>query len=157
MKKLLSLILVLAMCLCAFAACKPADGDNKETDPAGDQEQALAGEYAIKVWVAENAVDLTEKQIKAYNDSNEDGIVIKATIEPVGEGEAATSMTTDVEAGADLYCFAQDQAARLIQSGALAKLGVAAAEKVSKENAAGVVSAVVPLVQTFVLTVLSAT
>ena len=141
MKKLLSLILVLAMCLCAFAACKPADGDNKETDPAGDQEQALAGEYAIKVWVAENAVDLTEKQIKAYNDSNEDGIVIKATIEPVGEGEAATSMTTDVEAGADLYCFAQDQAARLIQSGALAKLGVAAAEKVTEENAAGVVSA----------------
>ena len=50
-------------------------------------------------------------------------------------------MTTDIEAGADLYCFAQDQAARLIQSGALAKLGVAAAEKVSAENSAAVVSA----------------
>ena len=67
MKKLLSLILVLAMCLCAFAACKPAGGDNKETDPAGDQEQALAGEYAIKVWVAENAVELSDNEAYILN------------------------------------------------------------------------------------------
>ena len=85
--------------------------------------------------------ELTANQIKAFNESNTDGITINATIEPVGEGDAATSMTTDIEAGADLYCFAQDQAARLIQSGALSKLGVAAAEKVTNENAAGVVSA----------------
>ena len=142
MKKILALFLALCMCLCVFAGC----GAKKTDDPAGNNagnagEATLAGTYKIKVWVAENAVDLTTKQIKDFNDSNEDGIVIEATIEPVGEGDAATSMTTDIEAGADLYCFAQDQAARLIQSGALSKLGVAAAEKVSADNASGVVAA----------------
>ena len=141
MKKILALVLVLCMCLCVFAGCNKTPDDPTDDASKQDETAALAGTYEIKVWVAENAVDLTTKQIKAYNDTNEDGIVIKATIEPVGEGDAATSMTTDIEAGADLYCFAQDQAARLIQSGALAKLGVAAAEKVTKENAAGVVSA----------------
>ena len=87
-----------------------------EAARAGD---TLAGTYDIKVWVAEAAVELTKSQIAKFNETNTDGIVINATVEPVGEGEAATSMTTDVEAGADLYTFAQDQAARLINAGAL--------------------------------------
>ena len=142
MKKFLAILLALCMCLCVFAACnKDTDGDKTNEETKAEASNELAGTYKIKVWVAENAVDLTTQQIKDYNDTNKDGIVIEATIEPVGEGDAATSMTTDVEAGADLYCFAQDQAARLIQAGALAKLGVAAAEKVTEENAAGVVAA----------------
>ncbi len=142
MKKFLAILLALCMCLCVFAACnKDTDGDKTNDETKAEAGNELAGTYKIKVWVAENAVDLTTQQIKDYNDTNKDGIVIEATIEPVGEGDAATSMTTDVEAGADLYCFAQDQAARLIQAGALAKLGVAAAEKVTEENAAGVVAA----------------
>ncbi len=137
MKKILSIILALSLCLCLFAGCGNTanNGGNDNTD------LALAGTYDIKVWVAEAAVELTTAQIKKFNETNTDGIVINATIEAVGEGDAATSMTTDIEAGADLYCFAQDQAARLIQSGALAKLGVGAAETVSAANDAGVVSA----------------
>ncbi len=137
MKKLLALVLALALCLCLFVGC----GNNADNGGNGDDAQALAGTYDIKVWVAEAAVELTQSQIAKFNETNTDGIVINATIEAVGEGDAATSMTTDIEAGADLYCFAQDQAARLIQSGALAKLGVAAAETVSATNAAGVVAA----------------
>lgn len=139
MKKLLALLMALTLCLCLFVGC----GDNNTDDNGGngDDAQALAGTYDIKVWVAEAAVELTQSQIAKFNETNTDGIVINATIEAVGEGEAATSMTTDIEAGADLYCFAQDQAARLIQSGALAKLGVAAAETVSAANDAGVVAA----------------
>ncbi len=137
MKKLLALLMALALCL--FAGC----GDNN-TDNGGNNDsdvQALADTYDIKVWVAEAAVELTRSQIAKFNETNTDGIVINATIEAVGEGDAANSMTTDIEAGADLYCFAQDQAARLIQSRALAKLGVAAAESVSAANDASVVAA----------------
>lgn len=133
MKKFLALMLALCMTMCLFAGCQGGGQDDENVD--------LAGTYDIKVWVAEAAVELTEKQIKAFNESNTYGIVINATIEAVGEGEAATSMTTDIEAGADLFCFAQDQAARLIQAGALAKLGKGAADKVTAENAAGVVVA----------------
>lgn len=142
MKKFLSLILALTMCFGFLSGCGSNGGTDEGGSTGGENTGSeLAGTYDVKVWVAEAAVELTTAQIKAFNETNTDGIVINATIEPVGEGDAATSMTTDIEAGADLYCFAQDQAARLIQSGALSKLGVAAAEKVSSENAAGVVSA----------------
>ncbi|MGN1103936.1 MAG: extracellular solute-binding protein, partial [Candidatus Coproplasma sp.] len=95
-----------------------------------------------KIWVAEAAVDLTKKQIEDFNKNNTDGIKINAAVEAVGEGEAATQMVTDVEAGADLYCFAQDQFARLVQAGALSQLGTNAANMVKTNNDAGSVSAV---------------
>ena len=104
-------------------------------------EKPLAGTYDVKVWCAENIVDLTKQQIADFNASNEDGIVINATVEPVGEADAATQMITDVEAGGDIFCFAQDQFARLVKAGALNKLGVKAAEIVRADNDAGVVKA----------------
>ena len=67
--------------------------------------------------------------------------MINATIEPVGEGDAATNMITDVEAGGDIFCFAQDQFARLVQAGALSQLGASAQEFVKSSNDAGVVAA----------------
>lgn len=125
MKKFLAIvmaaIMVLSVCLTAAAE--------------------LAGEYDITVWVAEKAVDLTKKQIEDFNASNTDGIKFNATVEPVSESDAATQMITDVEAGGDLYCFAQDQFARLVQAGALAKLGTKAAETVIANNDAGTVAA----------------
>ena len=95
----------------------------------------------IKVWVAEKAVDLTKKQIDDFNASNDAGIVFKYSVEAVSEADAATQMITDVEAGGDIFCFAQDQFARLVQAGALAKLGTKAAETVTAANDPGVVAA----------------
>ena len=145
MKRIAALLLALTMCVCLFAACGGAPANNGGANNGGvvdgGNEVSLAGTYNIKVWVAEAAVDLTTSQIKKFNETNTDGIVINATIEPVGEGEAATSMTTDVEAGADIFCFAQDQTARLIQAGALSKLGTSAGKLVSEANDPGVVSA----------------
>ncbi len=126
MKKILSVLLVLAMVLSMAVSASAA---------------SLAGEYTITVWVAEKAVELTKQQIEAYNASNDLGIVFKATVEPVSEADAATNMITDVEAGGDLFCFAQDQFARLVQAGALAKLGAKAAETVVANNDAGTVAA----------------
>ena len=116
-------------------AAKPAEA------PASSGGSALAGTYDITVWCADKIVDLTRKQIEDFNANNEDGIKFNATVEPVGEGEAATQMITDVEAGGDIFCFAQDQFARLVQAGALSKLGVQAAQLVREANDAGVVAA----------------
>ena len=153
MKKYLALVLALVMCVAMFAGCgskttTTAAGGNGGTTGTtgttgnGGSSNELAGTYEIKVWVAENIVELTKKQIADFNANNGMGIVINATVEPVGEADAATSMTTDVEAGADLYCFAQDQTARLIQAGALSKLGKAAAEFVSTKNDKASIAAV---------------
>lgn len=102
---------------------------------------SLAGTYDITVWVAEAIVDLTKQQIADFNASNEYGITFNATVEPVSEADAATQMITDVEAGGDIFCFAQDQFARLVQAGALNKLGKKAAETVTANNDAGTVAA----------------
>ncbi len=149
MKKIIAMLLALVMVL-GLVACAPAN--NTTTNGAkpseggkptgGSNTSALEGTYEIKVWVAEKIVDLTKTQIENFNNTNTDGIKIVAKVEAVGESEAATQMTTDVAAGADLYCFAQDQTIRLVQSGALAKLGNAASDIVKAANAAGAVAAV---------------
>lgn len=126
MKKFLALMLAAIM---AFSMVATASATS------------LAGTYDITVWVANEIVDLTKAQIEKFNTTNELGIVFNATVEAVSEADAATQMITDVEAGGDIYCFAQDQFARLVQAGALAKLGVKAAETVSAANTAGVVAA----------------
>ena len=142
--KLISLLLTLVMVL-SLGACggqkDPTTGSSAAPQgstaaPQGSTSSGsqLAGTYDIKVWCPENAVSWTKEQIDSFNKSNTDGIVINATVEAVGEGDAATSMITDVEAGGDLFFFAQDQTARLIEAGALAKLGKAAAANVLENN-----------------------
>ena len=127
MKKLIAIVLaaVMALSLCLTASA----------------EQPFAGEFDATIWVAEEIKELTQQQIDNFNATNEDGIKINATIEAVSESEAATQMIPDVEAGGDIFCFAQDQFARLVQAEALAPLGVKAAETVESANAAGVVAA----------------
>ena len=123
------------------AAEAPAQSGSQAAAPAQSGGSQLAGTYDITVWCADAIVDLTRKQIDDFNKNNEDGITFNATVEAVGEGEAATQMITDVEAGGDIFCFAQDQFARLVQAGALSKLGVQAGETVRANNDAGVVAA----------------
>ena len=125
MKKLLAFVLAAVM---ALSVCLTASAE-------------LAGTYDITIWVAENAVALTEKQVQDFNATNTDGIVFNATIEAVSEADAATQMITDVEAGGDIFCFAQDQFARLVQANALAKLGTKAAETVTANNDPATVAA----------------
>ena len=139
-KKLLAVVLSALMVVSTLAGC----GKTEEVAPAanGGETAAASYEYDITVWCPELAVDLTKKQIDDFNASNTDGIKLNATIEAVSEADSATQMLTDVEAGADLYFFAQDQIARLIQAGALTQLGDAAAAFVAENNDAGSAEAV---------------
>ena len=75
MKKFLSIVLaaVMVFSVMSFASA-----------------EGLAGEYEIKVWVADAIVDLTTKQIDRYNETNDAGIKFKYTIEKMGEGDAAS-------------------------------------------------------------------
>ena len=143
-KKLLALVLALAMIVATVAGCGKGKDGGQTSSQGGDNGGAtseIGGTYDITVWVPELAVDLTKKQIADFNSSNEYGITFNATIEAVSEADSATTMITDVESGADIFFFAQDQSTRLIQSGALQKLGQGAAESVSSANASGVVAA----------------
>ena len=134
---LFALVLVVVMSMSIFlVACNPTD-DNPGTDDTD-----LTGTYDVKVWVSEieGVTTLTEAQIDAFEEANP-GITINATVEGMSEGDAATQVLTDVETAPDVYCFAQDQLARLVQAGALARLGEGAAAEVAANNDGGSVAA----------------
>ena len=107
-----------------------------------DSLEDLAGTYKITVWVSEveGVKELFQSQIDAFEAANP-GIVIDAKVEGVSEGDAATTMITSVEDGADIFCFAQDQLSRLVLAGALNPLGDATAKRVTEMNDSGSVAA----------------
>ena len=138
MKKILALVLAMALCLGLFAACN--SGSNTTTPTGGDD--SLAGTYEVTLWVSEltGVAELTQQQIDAFEAANP-GIVINASIEGVTEADAASKVVADVATAPDIYCFAQDQLVRLVQAAALAKPGKAAAEALKAANDASSLSA----------------
>ncbi len=91
------------------------------------------------VWCAENLVNLTRSQLDRYN--RENNTSYKFEVSPVGESDAANNMLTDVRAGADIYCFAQDQLARLVYAGALTEISAQLAQAAKAENDDGSIRA----------------
>ena len=124
MKKIITLVLALALALTLCGA-------------------AMAEGYSgnLKVWVAEAAVDFTNQQIEAFKAANPEYADMTVAVEPVGEGDAAGNVITDVEGAADIYGFPQDQLARLVAAGALIDVEPTIAETVAAENDAGSVAA----------------
>ena len=96
----------------------------------------------LKIWVAEAVVPFTTEQVEAFKALHPEYAGMNVVIEPVGEGDAASNMITDVQAGADLFGFAQDQLARLVAAGALEEVEESNAAAVAAENDAGSVGAV---------------
>ena len=137
MKKIVALILAMALCLSLLAACGGGNTD-ETTAPKLD----LSGTYDVTLWVSElpGVAELTQDQIDAFEAANP-GVVINASIEGVTEADAGSKVIADVASAPDIFCFAQDQLARLVQAAALAPLGKGAAETVKANNDAGSVAA----------------
>ena len=133
MKKIIAMLLALVMVL-SLAAC-----GSKEPTVNTDE---LKGTYDITMWVSEidGVAALTQQQIDAF-EAAYPGIVINASIEGVTEADAGSKVIADVASAPDIYCFAQDQLARLVQAAALAPLGDAAANTIKANNDAGSVAA----------------
>ena len=141
MSKILSLILAAVMLVACFAACGTPSGDEEAT---GSQNEAnpLAGTYNITMWVSEKegVAAQFQAQIDAFEAANP-GIVINAEIEGVTEADAGSKVVADVATAPDIYCFAQDQLARLVQAAALAAPGGDVAAAIKAANDAGSVAA----------------
>ena len=80
----------------------------------------------LTVWAATNVKAQFQEQANRWAaemaKEENGGFDVGVTVSAVGEGEAASNMITDVQAGADLFCFAQDQLARLRSAGALTEI-----------------------------------
>ena len=125
MKKVFAIVLALVLCLSlvSFASAEGFDGE-------------------VKIWVAEATVEFTKEKVEEFKAAHPEYANMTVKIEPVGEGDAASKMITDVEAGADIFGFAQDQLARLVAAGALEEVEPENAKAVEAENDAGAVGAV---------------
>ena len=128
----IALVMMLAVSVTVLAACK-----DKDDDLGFD-----GGTFDITVWVSETAgvKEMFAEQIKKFNDS-QDKYTFNATVEGVSESESATQVITDVASAPDLYGFAQDQTARLVQAGALSQPGKDATKQVQESNDPGSVKA----------------
>ena len=102
---------------------------------------AAASAPSLKVWVADNVTKFTEEQVAAFKEANPDYADLDVTVESVGEGDAAGNTITDVEGGADIFVFAQDQIARLVAAGALEEVAPENVEAIESANDAGAVAA----------------
>ena len=150
-KKVLSVLLATAMVV-SMAACggsKDAGSDAPATEAANTNTEATVeetvdyGSGEIKIWVAEAVVDFTKTQAETFLASNEAFSGYTVVVEPVGECDAANNMLTDVEGGADIFGFAQDQLARLVSAGAVNPVVGDYAAWVAEQNDAGAASAAV--------------
>ncbi len=109
------------------------------TDATEEVEDFGTGE--IKIWVADAVVDFTNAKVADFMAANPQYAGYTVTVEPVGEGDAAGNMITDVQGGADIYAFAQDQIARLVTAGALEEVAPENVDAVKSQNDAGAVGA----------------
>ncbi len=139
-KKFLSSALALAMAA-SLAGCSQTTDEGGAS--AGGSTNTGSGEVQnITVWAPEEITALTQEKLNAWlATQTEYSSKYTITVSAMGEGEAATQMLTDVEAGADVYGFAQDQLARLVAAGALSAPGGTFAENITNNNDAGAVGA----------------
>ena len=108
-------------------------GDDAE---AGFEDTGVedSGTYSIKVWCDERISTQVKTQVNAFRAHYGSKYTINLTVNEVSEGVAASSMTEDVQSGADIYVFAQDQLAKLKTAGALAAITRDLKNAVGKES-----------------------
>ncbi|MCH5351134.1 MAG: extracellular solute-binding protein [Clostridiales bacterium] len=114
MKKVISTLLsalMLSGCVAGLAAC-----DDTTKDDGIDAKY----KYNITVWVGEGTEDLTKGLIKKFNDENTNSIYFNANVVRVTESKAAGDVLAKPASAPEIFCFAQDQIARLVNSGLLA-------------------------------------
>ncbi len=150
MSKIIALLLVLAFVFVGVVACKDNTPDENPSEnpstnkPDGNKPvvNPLAGTYDITMWVSEKegVADQFKQQIAEFMAANP-GIIINASIEGVTEADAGSKVVADVASAPDMYCFAQDQLARLVQAAALAGPGGDIAKLIKESNDAGSVAA----------------
>ena len=131
MKKAISFVLATVMSMSLLAGCGGEKASTGAESPAAGTEAApeaaATGEVtdvSLKVWCPQNQVDtgIMEQQQVAFAAEHPEWNITWTT-EIVGEDKAQESILKDVEAAADVYFFANDQLASLVDAGAIARLG----------------------------------
>ena len=126
-KILFALALTPAMLLGSCNGGNADDTKNASSAAGGDGS-------TITIWCSETEGVATSFENLAKKWAADNNLNYNFEVTGITEADAATNMLTDVAKGADIYCFAQDQFARLVQGGALSVLGPTATTWVRENN-----------------------
>ena len=153
-KKLLAIVLSAAMVAGCLTGC--SNGAKSENQKKKDKSESVNGEYAentvenliattdgkvtLNVWASEEDQNLTENLIESFKaEYPEITFDIKLSVE--SEADARDDILVDVEAGPDVYAFADDQINELVQAGALKEVDRTYTYDVKNSNVAGSIDA----------------
>ena len=135
LKKITATALSLVLAL-TVAACNTDGGSDKGKDTKGKTKDDYS-DVTLLIWTpAEDQADdqgnWLKKQEESFNKEN--GYKVKFEHGTVGEADAITEVSKDLEAAADVFMYANDHLTRLIDAGGLARIGGKYEEYVRNTN-----------------------
>lgn len=148
-KKAAALFMATAMCAGALAGCGTKDSSSSSSSAGGqtsgtDEDEAIT--TTITVWgpSEDQSADYGEWLQTTCEKFNKEHPNWNITFKygTCSEADAGKLVTDDPSASADVYMFANDQLQKLIDAGAIAKLGGETAKYVSSTNSEAIVSSV---------------
>lgn len=149
-KKTLMLSTLLMLFMITLIGCtknqnkkEASDNTKVETSEETSKEKSEvkeAGEkVTLKLWGSEEDQDLLAEMVEGFKTQYAGKAEFDITIEPQSEATVKGFLLGDVQGGADVFAFADDQLSTMVAAGALAK--VDNADEVKSANSEGAVSA----------------
>ena len=133
MKKFLSTLAIAGVATLALASC---NGGDATTTKGGGSSDKYTGKLTVWCSTSEGVSTLFKTKGEAWLKANGyDGVTLDVT--PVSEGDAVGKVLEDLDAAADIYCFAQDQLSRAVTGNAIAKVANAYLDGVKSRNTTG--------------------
>lgn len=130
MKKVLVFILLIALSLsCVFAG---GGSESKSTETTSTERT----KYVLTVWGAQEDQELLKELCNEYAQAHPENDY-KFLFGVQAETDAADKVLNDPESGPDVFSFASDQINKLIQAGALARIGGTALDTLKANNSEG--------------------
>jgi len=134
-KKLKLLLTTIALTIAAISGCgTKADTPVKEAENKTNENGAP---ISLKVWGAEEDAELLQIIVDGFCEQYKDQ-TFNITIEGVSESNCRDSVLDDILNAPDVFTFADDQLATLVQAGVLREIVNDAAEIKSRNSAASV-------------------
>ena len=150
MKKVLAVAMTAALAMTSLAGC--GGSSNSTTASNGTSESGASGEVekmTLKVWAPQEDQVQTDKYPKGYlkalcDQFNEEHPEWDITFEygVMSEADVAESAMKDLEEAADVFLYVNDQIPKMVEAGALAKLGGSTVEEMKAHNSESMVGSV---------------
>lgn len=138
-KSKITLLSAVALSSLVLAGCEPTSNDNGGGNQGGGKNAKYS--YQITMWTGEDTTDITKSMINTFNETNTQSIYIDATLQEVTEKSAAGDVLAKPDSAPEMFCFAQDQIARLVESKLLQVPGKSVVTKLKEEHVETAVAA----------------